>query len=215
MRRHGGRAKGWTVIEGMVAAAQPSGTTTRVAYETLRDELLGDLRGALPVDMVVLGLHGAMVADGYDDCEGDLLARARALVGPKTVIGAELDPHNHLTPAMLANADLLISFKEYPHTDILERAQELVDLCAAQVEGKVKLAGAAVDCEMLVTMHTSRDPARSFVDRIQALEARTASVDLGLARLCVGRHRAHGHQVLVYAEAMRKGEALACRLPTS
>ena len=153
------RANGWQVIEGMVAAAQPSGTTTRVAYETLRDELLEDLRGALPVDMVVLGLHGAMVADGYDDCEGDLLARVRALVGPKTVVGAELDPHNHLTPAMLDSADLLISFKEYPHTDILERAYELVDLCAAQVEGRVKLVGAAVDCEMLVTMHTSRDPA--------------------------------------------------------
>jgi Metallopeptidase family M81 len=25
----------------------------------------------------MLGLHGAMVADGYDDCEGDLLSRTR------------------------------------------------------------------------------------------------------------------------------------------
>ena len=118
------RAKtlGWDVVEGMVAAAQPSGTPTRVAYETLRDELLADLRGALPVDMVVLGLHGAMVADGCDDCEGDLLARVREVVGSKVVVGAELDPHNHLTPAMLASADLLVAFKEYPHTDVLERA---------------------------------------------------------------------------------------------
>ncbi|MEO8655811.1 MAG: M81 family metallopeptidase, partial [Ramlibacter sp.] len=65
-------ARGWTLIEGMVAGAQPSGTVTREAYEQLRDELLADLRGALPVDMVLLGLHGAMVAQGYDDCEGDL-----------------------------------------------------------------------------------------------------------------------------------------------
>lgn len=67
----------------MVAGAQPSGTTTRHAYETLREELLTDLRAALPVDMVLLGLHGAMVADGYDDCEGDLLQRVRAIVGPR------------------------------------------------------------------------------------------------------------------------------------
>jgi microcystin degradation protein MlrC len=33
--------------------------------------------------MVLLGLHGAMVADGYDDCEGDLLARVRQIVGPR------------------------------------------------------------------------------------------------------------------------------------
>ena len=208
------KALGWDVVEGMVAAAQPSGTTTRAAYETLRDELLGDLRGALPVDMVVLGLHGAMVADGYDDCEGDLLARVRALVGPKTVVGAELDPHNHLTPAMLANADLLISFKEYPHTDILERAHELVDLCAAQVEGKVKLVGAAVDCEMLVTMHTSRDPARSFVDRIQALEGKDGILSISVSHGFAWGDTEHmGTQVLVYADGeAAKAQALARRL---
>ena len=98
--RQRGKAQGWTLIEGMVAGAQPSGTTTRAAYEALRDELLADLKAALPVDMVLLGLHGAMVADGYDDCEGDLLQRVRAIVGPKVVVGAELDPHNHLSEAM-------------------------------------------------------------------------------------------------------------------
>lgn len=49
-------------------SAQPGGTTTSHAYETLRDELLDDIRRAMPLDMVLLGLHGAMVADGYDDC---------------------------------------------------------------------------------------------------------------------------------------------------
>ena len=74
--------KGLDVVEGLVAGAQPSGTTTRACYEALREELLADLRKALPVDMVLLGLHGAMVADGYDDCEGDLLQKVRAIVGP-------------------------------------------------------------------------------------------------------------------------------------
>jgi len=208
------KALGWDVVEGMVAAAQPSGTTTRAAYETLRDELLGDLRGAGKVDMVVLGLHGAMVADGYDDCEGDLLARVREIVGPETVIGAELDPHNHLTPEMLASADLLIAFKEYPHTDILERALELVDLCAAQVEGRIQLVGAAVDCEMLVTMHTSRDPARSFVDRIQALEGKDGILSISISHGFAWGDTEHmGTQVLVYADGdAAKAQALARRL---
>ncbi|MBC7380916.1 MAG: M81 family metallopeptidase, partial [Burkholderiaceae bacterium] len=146
-----GKDAGWTLIEGMVAGAQPSGTTTREAYETLREELLADLRAALPVDMVLLGLHGAMVADGYDDCEGDLLARVRAMVGPKTVIGAELDPHNHMTQAMTGNADVMIPNKEYPHTDVLERGLELVDICAAMVEGRVLPTGAVADtnCQLV------------------------------------------------------------------
>ncbi|MEG1768591.1 MAG: M81 family metallopeptidase, partial [Comamonas sp.] len=153
--RERGRAHGWVLHEGLVAAAQPGGITTRVTYETLRDELLADLRASLPVDMVLLGLHGAMVADGYADCEGDLLARVRAMVGPDVVIGAELDPHCHLSQAMLDHSDLLIAFKEYPHTDVLDRAYELVDLCAAMARGAVRPVAAVVDCEMVAVMHTS------------------------------------------------------------
>ena len=212
--RQRGRAKGWTVVEGLVASAQPSGTTTRLAYETLRDELLRDLERALPVDMVVLGLHGAMVAEGYDDCEGDLLGRVRALVGPDVVVGAELDPHNHLSPAMLQHADLIIAFKEYPHTDVLERAYELVDLCAAQVEKRIKLVGAAVDCGMIVPIHTSREPARGFVDRIQALEGRDGICSISVSHgFAWGDVEHMGTQVLVYADGdAAKAQALARRL---
>ena len=91
--RRRARAEGWTLIEGSCSFAEPAGLVSREAYETLRDEVLGQLRAAMPVDAVVLGLHGAMVADGYDDCEGDLLVRVRSMVGPGTVIGVEGDPH--------------------------------------------------------------------------------------------------------------------------
>ncbi|MDD5335918.1 MAG: M81 family metallopeptidase [Rhodoferax sp.] len=196
-----GADQGWDLVEGVVAGAQPSGITTRHAYETLREELLTDLRRALPVDMVLLGLHGAMVADGYDDCEGDLLERVRAIVGPGVVVGAELDPHNHLTPAMVRYADVLIAFKEYPHTDILERGLELVDLCAAKVAGKVQPVAAVVDCEMIVTMHTSRQPARGFVDRIQALEGKNGVLSISISHgFAWGDVAQMGTKVLVYSD---------------
>lgn len=77
---------------GLAASAAPSGTVARKAYEHLRDQILADLHAAMPVDAVLLNLHGAMVADGYDDCEGDLLFGIRQTVGPRVAIGAELDP---------------------------------------------------------------------------------------------------------------------------
>jgi microcystin degradation protein MlrC len=196
-----GKDKGWDLVEGLVAGAQPSGTTTRACYEALREELLADLRRALPVDLVVLGLHGAMVADGYDDCEGDLLQKVRAIVGPHVIVGAELDPHCHLTNAMVESADLLIAYKEYPHTDVLERAFELVDLCAQIVEKKLRPVPALVDCEMIVTVHTSREPARSFVDRLQAMEGRDGIVSISLAHgFAWGDVPEMGTKVLVYAD---------------
>ena len=47
----------------------------RSVYEDFRDEILAGVKAALPLDAVLINVHGAMVADGYDDCEGDLLAR--------------------------------------------------------------------------------------------------------------------------------------------
>ena len=43
----------------------------------MRDEILAQCKAAMPLDGVLLGLHGAMVAQGYDDVEGDVIARVR------------------------------------------------------------------------------------------------------------------------------------------
>jgi len=197
-----GKELGWELHEGLVAASQPNGITTREAYETLRDELLSDLQRALPVDMVLLGLHGAMVAEGYDDCEGDLLSRVREIVGPAVVVGAELDPHNHLTPAMVSAANLLIAFKEYPHTDILERGLELVDLCAATVEGRIRPVASVVDCNMIVLMHTTREPARSFVDKVSSLEGHDDILSISVTHgFPWGDVPSMGTKILVYSNA--------------
>ena len=118
-----GEADGHDVAESIATFAQPAGTTLRGVYEELRDLLLADLRAATPVDVVLLFMHGAMVAHGCDDCEGDTLERVRAIVGPRTTIGIELDLHCHLTEEMRQSADVIITYKEYPHVDIGERAE--------------------------------------------------------------------------------------------
>lgn len=179
--RRRAKSTNWQVIEGLCAFAQPAGITTRAAYETLRDELLEDLRRAMPVDIVLLGMHGAMVAEGYDDCEGDLLTRVRSLVGPDAVIGGELDPHCHMTVTMVENADVLICYKEYPHTDFVERAEELVDLCAATAKGAIKPVMSLHDCRMIGIYHTPREPMRGFVDRMQAREGRDGILSISVA----------------------------------
>jgi len=171
----------WHVVEGLCTMAEPAGITVRAAYEELRDEILAQLEAALPVDVVALGMHGAMVAEGYDDCEGDLLARVRALVGPDTAVGAELDLHCHLTELMVASADILITYKEYPHVDITARAEELIDLLARTAQGEIKPRMSLYDCSMIGLMHTPREPVRSFVDRAAAMEGKDGvlSVSIG------------------------------------
>ncbi|GES43055.1 microcystinase C [Rhizobium dioscoreae] len=168
--------KGWEVIEGTATWADPAGLVNRRTYEELRDEILEQLRAAMPVDAVVLGLHGAMVADGYEDTEGDFLSRVRGIVGPDILVCAELDPHSHLTAKRLAAADFFVYFKEFPHTDFVDRAEDLWRIAIDTLEGRVKPVMSVFDCRMIDVFPTSRDPMRSFVDKIVAMERADADI---------------------------------------
>ena len=101
--RKASEAKGWDVVESLCAFAQPAGPTVRKVYEKYRDEILADLEKEQP-DILLMSMHGAMIAEGYDDCEGDFLTRARAVLGPDKIIGLEIDPHHHLTEEMMEAA---------------------------------------------------------------------------------------------------------------
>ena len=169
--RAAAEAEGHDVVESLAAFAQPAGRTTRAVYEALRDEILDDLKAAGPVDLVLLNMHGAMVAEGYDDCEGDLLSRVRGIVGADVIVGAELDLHCHITPKMVENADVIVTFKEYPHIDFRERAQELFDVCTTAARGETRPVMAFFDLQMINFYYTPTEPMRSFVSRMQALEA--------------------------------------------
>jgi microcystin degradation protein MlrC len=179
--RDAAEAEGHTVVESVAAFAQPSGRTVRAVFEDLRDQILEDLRAALPVDVVLLFLHGAMVAEGYDDCEGDLLSRVRAIVGPQVPIGAELDLHCHFTELMRTSADAIVGFKEYPHTDLVPRALELYRILVDAAQGRVRPTTAVFDCRMVGIWHTTKEPMASFVKRMQSFEGRDGvlSVSLG------------------------------------
>jgi microcystin degradation protein MlrC len=177
------RAKrdGFELIEGSCYAAQPGGSASRAGYERMRDEIHGQLKAALPVDGAVFNLHGAMVAHGYDDCEGDFLEHVRALVGPKAVIGVELDPHCHLTAKRCGLADIIVLFKEYPHTDFVERGEEMIDLTLRAIRGDIAPVKSLFDCRVIASFPTTIQPMRGLVDKIMALEGKDRVLSVSIA----------------------------------
>ena len=165
-------AKGWQVVESLCAFAVPAGKTVKTVYEGFRAEILADLEAAMPVDAVLLSLHGAMVAEGYDDAEGDLLMHVRHMVGDNVPIGVELDLHGNVGRQKFENATAIVLFKEYPHTDVEERAEEVFALIADTLAGKTKPVMAWFDCRTVGVFHTTRQPMRGFVDKCTALEGK-------------------------------------------
>ncbi|WP_027232223.1 M81 family metallopeptidase [Phyllobacterium sp. UNC302MFCol5.2] len=206
--------EGFELIEGTATWAEPGGLLQRKAYEELRDEILGQLRAALPVAGVILGLHGAMVAQGYDDCEGDLLEHVRAIVGPDVLIASELDPHSHLTAKRVHNADILAAFLEFPHTDFYERGEHVVDLALRALKGEIKPVISTFDCRMIGVYPTSREPMRSYVDRMKALQGLNGILSVSLIHgFMAGDVPELGTQVMVVTDNdPAKGAALAEKL---
>lgn len=103
--------------------AWPSGTATAKTFAWLRAEMVEALRNALPVDALLLALHGSMVADGTPDVEGAILAECRQLVGDKVPIVATLDLHANVTDLMVRSADALVLYHTAPHIDVFETGQ--------------------------------------------------------------------------------------------
>ena len=173
--------RGWDFVFSLDAFAQPAGNTVRSVYESLRDEMLDALKEAMPVDIVLLPLHGAMVADGYDDCETDMVTRVREIVGPDAKIGVELDLHCDLTQTLIDTADAIVIFKEYPHIDINDRAEELFTIIADSAEGKINPTMALYDCRMIGLYLTPFEPMRTFVDEMSAIEGKNGVLSVSLA----------------------------------
>ena len=207
-------AEGLTVIEGTATWAEPGGLLQKQAFEELRDEILDQLKAAMPVDAVVLGLHGAMVAQGYDDCEGDLLERVRAIVGPDILVASEFDPHSHLTQKRVENLNIYAAFLEFPHTDFYERGEHVVSMALDTLKGKIKPVISTFDCRMIGVFPTSKEPMRSFIDRIKAMHGKDGILSISVIHGFMAADVPEmGTRILVVTDNDRaKGDALAEKL---
>jgi len=201
----------WDVIEGTATWAEPGGMINQRTWENLRDQLLTELRNAMPVDIVLLGLHGAMVAQECTDCEGELIERARGIVGDDALIGVTFDPHSHLSQRRTDNADVITIFKEFPHTDFVDTAESLIDLIDRTSRGDIQPHMTVFDCRMIELYPTSRDPMRSFVDKIKAMEGHDDVLSISVVHgFMAGDVPDLGSKVLVVTnDADVKGAALA------
>ena len=130
-----GRDLGWDLVPTLWCAASPSAHVTRDAFERISTELVDRIAAAGPLDGVFLDLHGAMVCEHLDDGEGALLARLRERIGPDVPVVVTLDLHANVTPQMVALADLLESYRTYPHVDMTETGIRAARALAAMLDG--------------------------------------------------------------------------------
>lgn len=156
----------------LLASACPSGPVTAECYTELKAQLLSRLQQSLPVDGVLLGLHGAAAVENVGDLEGDLLCAVRKLVGPQTPVVATLDLHAHITAAMVTEADALLAWETYPHRDAFETGQRgahaLLDILSGALVPTMALAKVPV---MVSAIHGGTEAPGPFAEIMQRAKA--------------------------------------------
>jgi microcystin degradation protein MlrC len=114
----------------LAAGAWPCGPAPAEVIDRLLADLDAALAAAGPLDGVLLGLHGAMVAEGCHDPELAVLRIVRSHVGERPV-AAVFDLHGNLSPEAVALCDAVVAYDTYPHEDMRERGAEAAALLRA------------------------------------------------------------------------------------
>jgi len=118
------RTGDWTPVPLRVALAQPGGPVEENFFKAYLAEIEASLKSVLPVDGIFVACHGAALAEGTDDPDGDLFELLRRVTGPDVPIAAVFDLHANVSRRMTDNLDVFVGYLENPHIDIYERGVE-------------------------------------------------------------------------------------------
>ncbi len=175
-------ARGLTLVPTLFAGADPAGAVTAAAFEALADELVDRLAGAA-ADGIYLALHGAMVAEGAPDAEGELLARVRERLGAVPLV-ASCDWHANVSERMVANCDALVVYQTYPHLDQRQRGELAAHLLAEAVSGRTRPVTAVSRPPLilnLIAQETGVEPMAGLLAQARAVAQRPGILAVSLA----------------------------------
>jgi len=209
-------AAGVTIAPLSWGFANPAGPVTAEAFERLAALIFSDLQTALdagPLDGLYLDLHGAMMAEHFPDAEGELLRRARAILGPDVPIVASLDPHCNLTSAMVEHADALTPFRTYPHVDMKQAGARAIALLLARIALGRPFGKAFRQLDYLIPITGQCTMVPPMADAMAARAALASRLEVAELALCFGFPYADfadcGAAVAAYAPDQARAEAAA------
>ncbi len=172
-----GRVHDWQVTHVLSAAAGPSGKIRRKAFDWLSEPILSSIRDH-QYDGLLLGLHGAMGLDFREDGEGELLRRIRSLVGSEMPIAITLDPHANVSRRMCELADIIVSFKTYPHIDMRDIGRQAGDILQRTMAGEITPHTIRVSRPMLEEVNGGRTDIGPMIERIAAARTYEQQADV-------------------------------------
>ena len=165
---------GWQLVPTIFAAASPCAHVTKDAYERIAGVIVDGIKNALPFDAIYLDLHGAMVAEHFDDGEGEILCRVREVIGDELPLVVSLDLHANVTPEMVHHADALIAYRTYPHVDMADTGRAAARHLALLLRDTQRFKKAFRQLPFLIPISwqcTNDFPTKGIYEKLGALES--------------------------------------------
>jgi microcystin degradation protein MlrC len=166
------RREGAEMVVPVAAESWPSGPASAETHERLCKLVLDEVqRGGY--DAILLDLHGAMVAEGVEDAEGDLLRRLRE-IDPHTPVAVTLDMHANIYDDIVKHATVITGFHTYPHVDIRAAGLRAANVIARTLKGEIKPVMSWANKPMLphiMCQGTHAAPNKPLQERCKELEA--------------------------------------------
>lgn len=100
------------------------GPASDEAVAQFTQEILDGIDNAGPLDGVILFLHGACWAAGYEDVERSVIDAVRARA-PSLPIAVALDYHGNIDSQTLRGADIAVAYRHSPHIDMGETGERV------------------------------------------------------------------------------------------
>src|SRR5690554_2035726 len=203
----------WALKPLLAAACAPSGPLAEKDWLSLCTELFMRLHAAMPVDAVLLGLHGAMVVEGEHDPEAVLLEGIRRIVGEQVPVVATLDMHANVSERMVDTSDGMITYRTYPHIDQRDTGRRAGQLVAKLLTGEHFSSVLRQPPILDTAAHGRTSPPGPMNDLLAEAEALEGQADVANVSLQIGFPWADvpfaGPSVIVTGRVRARCEAIA------
>jgi microcystin degradation protein MlrC len=160
-------------VPGVSAHPSGGGTIEEAPCREAMNRVVASLREAMPVNAVLLRLHGAMFAEGVGPAEAVLVGKVRAIVGPRVPIACTFDLHGNIPANLGDSGDILVGLKTAPHTDGGPTAELTGRILLDTLGGKVRPVSYVLPIPMILQGEkamTTSEPFRSLVEEARRVE---------------------------------------------
>ncbi|MFP4456605.1 MAG: M81 family metallopeptidase [Clostridia bacterium] len=157
---------------------------TPECFDKYSYEIAEGIKKQMPVDGVLLALHGAMAVEGVPKPEAEIVRRVRNVVGDNVPIMVTLDLHANEDHELTDAADAVFIIRTYPHIDTEETGKKAAKCMVDTLKGNVKPTQALRKPGVVsasIFQGSEYHPMKVLYDKCREYEKRDDVISVGIA----------------------------------